>query len=300
MPNNGTVVVGPGLVVVVVDDNPVVLGAVVVVVLDVVVLDELVVLVVEAGAVVDVVVVVLVAGGGLKRFLRVGPLPVLPKIEASGLLAINSIAVTNPIASTNTIAAVPAMTFQLNLRPPGCRAAPATPPSPVGGTGGTGGTRVVDACRCSVDGASATAEISNFRVSSAEAPPDSIWVVLSPSLATTSVGAAAPASPEDCAVPAVRVPPRRRSSGEVDACGTRTTTCLTALCPRSIDCEMSADPIVAATEPMATPMIVPVTPKLDAISAASTAPAAEARICRKENFTPTKRIRRGRAPLPWR
>ena len=45
-------------------------------------------------------------------------------------------------------------------------------------------------------------------------------------------------------------------------------------------------PIVAAAEPMATPMIVPLTPKLDAISAAITAPMAEARICRTENFTP--------------
>jgi hypothetical protein len=51
---------------------------------------------------------------------------------------------------------------------------------------------------------------------------------------------------------------------------------------------------------------VPVTPKLDAMSAAITAPAAEARICRKENFTPrekltpTRRHRRGRARWPWR
>jgi hypothetical protein len=47
--------------------------------------------------------------------------------------------------------------------------------------------------------------------------------------------------------------------------------------------------MVAAMEPIATPTIVPVTPKLDAMSAAITAPAAEARICRKENFTPEKR-----------
>ena len=38
--------------------------------------------------------------------------------------------------------------------------------------------------------------------------------------------------------------------------------------------------MVAAAEPMATPMIVPVTPKLDAMSAASTAPMAEPMICR--------------------
>jgi len=36
--------------------------------------------------------------------------------------------------------------------------------------------------------------------------------------------------------------------------------------------------MVATTDPIATPMIVPLTPKDDAISAASTAPAADARI----------------------
>ena len=44
--------------------------------------------------------------------------------------------------------------------------------------------------------------------------------------------------------------------------------------------------MVAAAEPMATPMIVPLTPKTDAMRAAITAPAAEARIWRTENFTP--------------
>jgi hypothetical protein len=61
---------------------------------------------------------------------------------------------------------------------------------------------------------------------------------------------------------------------------------LTASCPRSIDWDTRVVPIVAAHEAMATPMIVPVTPKLEAMSAARTAPAAEAMICRKENFTP--------------
>ena len=36
---------------------------------------------------------------------------------------------------------------------------------------------------------------------------------------------------------------------------------------------------------MATPMIVPLTPKVDAMTAAMTAPTAEARIWRTENFT---------------
>ena len=67
--------------------------------------------------------------------------------------------------------------------------------------------------------------------------------------------------------------------------GTRTTTCLTALWPRSIDWATSAVPVVAAAEPMATPTMVPLTPKPDAMTAASTAPAAEARIWRSENFT---------------
>lgn len=86
------------------------------------------------------------------------------------------------------------------------------------------------------------------------------------------------------------MPPIRRSKLAVGRpSGTRTTTCLTAFCPRSIDWDTNAVPMVAAMEPIATPMIVPVTPKLDAISAAITAPAAEARICRKENFTPGER-----------
>jgi hypothetical protein len=43
--------------------------------------------------------------------------------------------------------------------------------------------------------------------------------------------------------------------------------------------------MVAAAEPMATPTIVPFTPKTDAMRAAHTAPAVEARIWRIENFT---------------
>jgi hypothetical protein len=82
--------------------------------------------------------------------------------------------------------------------------------------------------------------------------------------------------------PLASVPPNLRSSVES---GARTTTCLTASCPRSIDWPTSAVPIVATPDPIATPMIVPLTPKVDAISAARTAPAAEARIWRTENFT---------------
>ncbi len=45
-----------------------------------------------------------------------------------------------------------------------------------------------------------------------------------------------------------------------------------------MDCATSAVPKVAAAEPIATPTMVPLTPKADAMTAAMTAPAAEARI----------------------
>lgn len=236
------VVADPGVVVVVVPNSPgevvvvVVVEGVVEVVLVLVLVDELVVLVVvEVGVeVVVVVVVVCVPGDPVKRFLIVGPLPVLPKIEANGLSAINSTAVTNKSASTNTTAAVPAMACQVNFRPRGWPSAPATRPPSRGGTGGTGGTagtRIVDATRRSVAGASVAAEICTCLVSSADAAADSIWVVSSPGSPTTSVGAAL--SPDDDAAdtpaPAAPVPPSRRSSVAVDPSGTRTTTCLTAL-----------------------------------------------------------------------
>ena len=85
--------------------------------------------------------------------------------------------------------------------------------------------------------------------------------------------------------PLVPVPPNRRSKVDAEESGTRSATCFTAWWPRSIDCAMNAVPMVAAAEPIATPMIVPLTPKAEAISAAITAPAAEARIWRTENFT---------------
>src|ERR1700733_1763237 len=43
--------------------------------------------------------------------------------------------------------------------------------------------------------------------------------------------------------------------------------------------------MVAAADPMATPTMVPLTPKNEAIVAATTAPATEARTCRMEIFT---------------
>lgn len=89
---------------------------------------------------------------------------------------------------------------------------------------------------------------------------------------TDSASASASASEE----PLARVEPSRRKS--VDDSGARTTTCFTASWPRSIDCATNAVAIVATADPMATPMIVPVTPKVDAMSAAVTAPVTDARI----------------------
>ena len=81
------------------------------------------------------------------------------------------------------------------------------------------------------------------------------------------------------------VAPSRRNSGFDWVSDVLTTAWRTASCPRSIDCATSAVPIVAAADPMATPTMVPLTPKTEAMSAARTAPATEARICRTENFT---------------
>ena len=144
---------------------------------------------------------------------------------------------------------------------------------------------VVVASRCSVRGASAVAEISRRSVAPTGAAVDSISTVSAPAPAVgpASVGADE-ASTDDAASPPVPVAPSLRRS--VDDSGARTTTCLTASCPRSMDWATRAVPRVATADPMATPMIVPLTPKTDAMTAAITAPAAEARIWRNENFTP--------------
>ena len=93
----------------------------------------------------------------------------------------------------------------------------------------------------------------------------------------------ASASTEDADGPLAPVPPSRRN--KVELSGARTATCLTTWWPRSIDWATKAVAMVAAAEPMATPTIVPFTPKTDAMTAAHTAPAVEARIWRIENFT---------------
>ena len=147
-----------------------------------------------------------------------------------------------------------------------------------------GGIGVVVASRRSVAGASAAAEISRRSVSPTGAAADSISTVSAPAPAVgpASVGTDE-ASTDDAASPLAPVAPSLRRS--VDDSGARTTTCLTASWPRSMDWATRAVPRVATADPMATPMIVPLTPKIDAMSAAITAPAAEARIWRTENFT---------------
>ncbi len=224
---------------------------------DDVVLGVDVVVVVDEVPVVDVVVLVgvTVAGDGLIRLFRVVPVSDPPNIADNGLPEISSTAVMNMSASTNTMTAVPAMAPQEKRRVPGRRA------------GGCGG--VVVARRRSVSPSCAAGA--------------SIRAVSVPDRPTTSVGA--DASPtEDAASPLAPVPPSLRNS--VDGSGARTTTCFTARWPCSIDWATNAVAMVAAAEPIATPTMVPLTPKLDAMTAAITAPAAEARIWRIENFTP--------------
>ncbi len=232
-------------------------GAVVVVVVLVEALVVVDVVVLVAGTV-DVVVVEAGGGGGDTMLWRVVPLSGPPKMAASGFPEISSTAVMNKSAITNTIAAVPAIMRHVNRL---------DPPAVAGERPGDGWAGAALAARRSVAGAAA----------------DVISAVGSCADATASVGAEA-ASASASLAPAIPVDPRRRSSG--DDSGVRTTTCRTASCPRSIDWATRAVPVVAAIEPMATPTIVPLTPNVDAMRAAMTAPAAEARIWRTENFTP--------------
>ncbi len=275
---------------------------------DVVVFDGAVVLVVEelvevlVGAVVEVVdeveVEVVVdddgdeAGDdGLKMF---------------GRLAISSTAVTNPSARTNTMAAVPANAFQVNRRRPASSRVPAALATPVPPVTPTTPAPAKTSVGSSGTVAGSTGSVTDASSSSAgrRQPPPAPWRPRThrpaPSRSSPRRRRRRPPSPrvsraspstDDVAPPAAPVPPMRRSRVEVGPLppARARPTCLTAFCPRSIDCATSIVPKVAAIEPMATPTIVPVTPKLDAMSAAITAPAAEARICRKENFTPGKR-----------
>ncbi len=174
----------------------------------------LVVVVDDDGDVLVVVVDVVAGGGGVTTFPTLVPLPALPKMDASGLPEISSIAVMSMRASTKTMAAVPAMTDQEN-----CRRAPVRAPGTAGCIG------AVVACSRSVAGASATAEISRRPVSS-DAVFDSISTVSAvPPVAMASVGAEE-GSTDDAAPPLRPVAPSLRSRD--DESGARTTTCLTA------------------------------------------------------------------------
>jgi hypothetical protein len=276
------VVVVPGALV----DVVVLDGAVELVVVELV--GELVEVEVEVDGGVEVVVVV--AGPGDEG------------VKTVGLFAISSTAVTNPNARRKTMAAVPANAFQVNRRlalsscAPAAVATPAplvTPTTPAPSKMEVGNKGTVDGSIWSVAASPSTSAggTSTRSLASADTGAGSIAIVSSPTARVTSVASDSRAwtSTEDVAPPAAPVPPMRRNNVEAGPSGTRTTACLTASCPRSIDCATSAVPKVAAMEPMATPTIVPVTPKLDAMSAAITAPAAEARICRKENFTTKRR-----------
>ena len=227
--------------------------------------------VVEVVEVVDVGVGV--AGGAgdwLTKFLSEVPVSAPPKIADRGLPEISSTAVMNSSARTNTMATVPAMARQEN---------------PCGVVRRAGVVRTDDdvACRRCVAGLSVVAEISRRSVSAAGAADDVISTVsgslapFAPDCPTSSVGADdASGSTEDADAPLAPVPPRRRN--KVELSGARTATCLTTWWPRSIDCATKAVAMVAAAEPMATPTIVPFTPKTDAMRAAHTAPTVEARI----------------------
>jgi hypothetical protein len=259
------------------------LGAVVlvVVVAAVVVVVEVDAPVVEVVEVVDVGVTG-VAGDGLTRFFSVVPVSAPPKIVDRGFPEISSMAVMKSSARTNTIATVPAMARHENPCGVTRRAAACRPGVVIG---------AVVACKRWVAGVSAVAEISSRSVSAAGAAADAISIVsgalppCGPDCPTTSVGAEdASASTEESEGRLAPVPPSRRN--RVELSGARTATCLTTWWPRSIDCATKAVPMVAAAEPIATPTIVPFTPKTERMMAAHTAPAVEARIWRIENFTP--------------
>jgi hypothetical protein len=234
--------------------------------------------VVDEVVVVDVVVEG--AGGGLIRLLTDVPVSDPPKMADSGLPEISSIAVISSSASTKTITALTAIVCQENRR------------ATAVGRGVAGGSGRVVACRRSVAGASVTAEISRRSVSPAGAALEAISTVSGCTSSVNDGDGDGDVRPITCVgaddaeprvSPDAPVPPSRRNSNAVS--GALTTTCLTASCPRSIDWATKAVPIVAAAEPMATPTIVPLTPKVDAMIAAITAPAVEARIWRNENFT---------------
>jgi hypothetical protein len=146
--------------------------------------------------------------------------------------------------------------------PPDWGSAESVGPADAGGSGGWGGSNASANC-CVTTPSEGSALLPSSGAAAALVVTSSVTAEGSPGV--------------DSVTPAVVVPPSRRSN---ELSGTRTTTCLTALFVRSIDWTTRAVPVVAAMEPMATPTMVPLTPKMDAMTADNTAPAAEARICR--------------------
>jgi hypothetical protein len=221
-PTPGVVVVleEPAAVVDVVVELPV--GALVagVVLVDVVEV-EAVVDVDPGGVVVDVVedVVVVVVDGagagagdgdGVKMSRTLVPVPLLPKTAESGWPEISSMAVTKRSAITKTMAAVPAIVFQLNVA--------STPGRPVrGDPAGCIGT-VVASIR-SVAGAANPVDPAGAEVA-AEVSTRSV----SPSGAAGAGGVET--SSDESTSPLTTVEPSLRS--RADESGARTTTCLTA------------------------------------------------------------------------
>jgi hypothetical protein len=289
VPAAGTVVVDAGTVVVVVVDGVVVVvvveGGTVVVVVVVVVVVEVVVVVVE---------LVVVGGVGLNRFpAEVPPVEGLAPIrEDSGCPATSSTTVTAASATAKTTAADSATARQLERR----RARPGPPLSP-------SRPRRAAALPVLLEATNRTSPVS--RLAPAPVPSAASGAARSPAGAPPGAPPGAARSPP--AVPAAPVSPRPAAGDETETStaddseaapvtvpdgsvlGPRcrngtgpppfTTTWRTALWVRSIQSPTRALALVATMLPIATPMTVPFTPKVDAITAEATAPHAEAAIC---------------------
>jgi hypothetical protein len=148
-------------------------------------------------------------GDGVKMCCTLVPLPPLPKTAESGWPEISSMAVTNMSAITKTMAAVPAIVFQLNVG--GVGRAPGQPG--LGGGAGCVGTVAASirsvAGAADVAGAEVAAEVSRRSVS-----PNG------------GAGAGGETSSDESTSPLTTVEPNLRN--RVDVSGARTTTCLTA------------------------------------------------------------------------
>jgi len=293
-------------------------GAVVEVVDDVVddVVDEVVVFG-TCGSVVTGAVVGTVLGEGATTLPTDVPpfTELVPISEDSGRPAISSMPVTTRSATTKTATTITASGSHRTL-PPVRRASnvlPALPlalvrgcldePARTGYAAGLPGARLDETRRGSAAAAAsvpapaamsaATASVRAPAAMSAAAASVPAPATMSPATPSVPVAVAASAAagwsplPDPpvtgdpstvlLAVPADPVVPEPPSNGSRP--GTFTATCLTAPCARSIDWTIKVVAVVATTLPSATPMIVPFSPKTDAITAEATAPDAEAAIC---------------------